>query len=64
MASQMKGILDKLRARKELTDIELRDLQVFIDVLESRASKSHHDTTSHHHTSKFADFAEQAEEGG
>lgn len=46
-------ILNKLRNKAEISDEELNELQMHIDVLERAdlRARTHHDTTTHHHTS-------------
>ena len=58
------AILGKLQKSAVLTDDELRTLQSTVDLLEARASKSHHDTTSHHHTSRLLDVLDDIKELG
>ena len=58
------AILVKLQRSAVLTDDELKTLQSTVDLLEQRASKSHHDTTSHHHTSRLLDVLEDIKELG
>lgn len=52
--TQAHEALRKLQQKASLSDQELASLQSYINVLEQR-SRSHHDTTSHHHTSVFAE---------
>jgi hypothetical protein len=52
---QISSIMRRLEAKASLTEEEVGALQQHIDLLESRVSKSHHDTSSHHHTSTFVD---------
>jgi hypothetical protein len=53
--ADIKDIFKKLRGKGSITDEDLLDLQVHVDVLERLAqrAKTHHDTT-HHHTSALA----------
>ena len=46
-------IVNKLRNKAQISDEELNELQMHIDVLEraNLRARTHHDTTTHHHTS-------------
>lgn len=48
----LRNLLNQIRS---LSDVDLEALQSSIDVSEQRLRSSHHDTTSHHHTSALLD---------
>ena len=53
------SILSKLQKKATLSPDELTTLQSALDRLEVRGRSSHHETTSHHHTSALLDLASE-----
>ena len=49
----LSALIDQLRS---LSDEQVGRLQTQVDQLEGLARSSHHETTSHHHTSALLDF--------
>jgi hypothetical protein len=51
--ADIRKLVEKLRS---LSPAELGALQTQVDTLEARGRSSHHETTSHHHTSALAEL--------
>lgn len=50
-SQKVQSIIEKLSKNAALTAEDLEELQTRVDTVEARSMESHHETTSHHHTS-------------